>query len=338
MRLRTYTAPTMTEAMALVREELGEDAIIVSTKRGAGGKGFCITAARESIDADDALLAAFEGEDAPPPPDVPATLRQALAFHGVPGPLTERLVAAAASLHGDDPTLALAGAFDAAYSFAPLPSRGGGKPLMLVGPPGGGKTLSVAKLATRAKLAKLPVEVITTDTVRAGAVEQISAFTRILKAELKTADRAETLRKAVHSAQAKAVVLIDTPATNPFNDAEMDRLESFIAAVAAEPILVLAAGGDALESAEIGAAFADVGATRLLATRLDMSRRLGGVLAAVDAGRLRFSEVSITPQVASGLSPINPVSLARLVTPQTAVPAGRAKIERPPKMKAKAKS
>lgn len=336
MRLRTYTAPTMSEAMALVREELGEEAIIVSTKRGAGGKGVCVTAARESIEPDDDLLASFAAEDIAPPPDIPDTLRQAMAFHGVPARLTERLVAAAVVLGGDDATLALAGAFDAAYVFSPLPTRGGGKPLMLVGPPGGGKTLSVAKLATRAKLAKLAVEVITTDTVRAGAVEQISAFTRILKAELKTADRAAALKKAVGAAQAKSVVLIDTPATNPFNDAEMDRLGSLIEAVSAEPILVLAAGGDALESAEIAAAFADVGATRLLATRLDMSRRLGGVLAAADAGRLRFSEVSVTAQVASGLSPINPVSLARLLVPQTAPPVAP-RPSTPPKSKAKAK-
>jgi flagellar biosynthesis protein FlhF len=38
MRLKCYAADTMAEAMALVREELGDDAIIVSTQRAAGGR------------------------------------------------------------------------------------------------------------------------------------------------------------------------------------------------------------------------------------------------------------------------------------------------------------
>ena len=63
--------------------------------------------------------------------------------------------------------------------------------------------------------------------------------------------------------------------------------------------------------------FADLGATRLLVTRLDMARRLGGILAAADAARLSFSDVSITPNIAEGITPINPVSLARLIMPHT---------------------
>ena len=39
MRLKTYTAPTMAEAMEMARQEMGEDAIIVSTQRGTGGHG-----------------------------------------------------------------------------------------------------------------------------------------------------------------------------------------------------------------------------------------------------------------------------------------------------------
>ena len=39
MRLKSYTAATMAEAMNLVREELGEDAIIVSTQRSSDGQG-----------------------------------------------------------------------------------------------------------------------------------------------------------------------------------------------------------------------------------------------------------------------------------------------------------
>ena len=49
MRLKSYTAATMAEAMSLVRRELGDDAIIVSTQRAATGKGVRITAALEQL-------------------------------------------------------------------------------------------------------------------------------------------------------------------------------------------------------------------------------------------------------------------------------------------------
>ena len=82
-------------------------------------------------------------------------------------------------------------------------------------------------------------------------------------------------------------------------------------------MLVLAAGGDALEAADIAREFSRIGATRLVVTRLDMTRRLGSILAAADAGKLSLSDVSINPDVAEGINPINPVSLARLIMPYT---------------------
>ena len=50
MRLKTFNARTMSEAMKMVRDHLGEDAIIVSTQRGEGGKGGRLTAALDGAD------------------------------------------------------------------------------------------------------------------------------------------------------------------------------------------------------------------------------------------------------------------------------------------------
>ncbi len=314
MRLKTYTAPTMAEAMAMARQEMGEDAIIVSTQRGAGGRGARVTAALEEVRPEDAALEELYEDEKP---DAAATIRQALTFHGTPPRLAERLVQAAGALDTDDPTLAFAGAMDASFTFAPLSERGEGRPIMLVGPPGAGKTITTAKLAARAALAGKPVRVVTTDTQRAGGIEQLAAFTHLLKLELETTDTVEGLSKAVAASGANDLVYIDTAGTNPFSDTEMDHLGGLVQAAGAEPVLVLAAGGDAMESADIAASFAAIGATRLLVTRLDMVRRLGSILAAADAARMRFSDVSITPHVADGLSPINPLSLARLIMPDT---------------------
>ncbi len=75
---------------------------------------------------------------------------------------------------------------------------------------------------------------------------------------------------------------------------------------------------DPMEAADIAVRFNVLGPQRLLATRLDLSRRLGGALAAAEVAALSFCEVSISPHVADGLTPINPVSLARLLLPHGA--------------------
>jgi len=322
MRLRTFTAPTIADAMQRVRDELGLDAVILSTQRLGRGGGVKVTAGIETVESSSAGLAqgaqaAIEAIDA---------VGAALEFHGLPLPIADRLLAAAADLPADDAALALAGALDARFGFAPIvggpgfaEASGAPRPVMLVGTPGAGKTASVAKLATRARLAGRLVTAVTCDTLRAGAVEQLATYTRLLQIPAFRAKDAATLVRALGTAPAGALLLIDTVGSNPLDPRDMRALAELIDAARPELALVLAAGGDVAESAECAAAFAELGATRLIATRIDAARRLGGVLAAADVGRLSFAEFGVSPQIGDGLLPVNPVSLARLLLPETEV-------------------
>ena len=313
MRLKSYNAATMAEAMRMVREELGDDAIIVSTQRASDGQGVRITAALEDPSDEDDIDRAITGRNTTP---FAEKVREALAYHGTPPRLIEKMVQAAMAVEVGSPTMACATALEDHFDFAPLPERKAPRPFMLVGPPGTGKTITCAKLAARARLAGRPVGVITADTIRAGAVEQLAAFTGILEIELKQVRGADGLGLAVAEMMGKYdLVFIDSPGLNPFSQHDMDFLKTLVNAADVEPILVLAAGGDAAEAADIGEAFGTSGATRLLATRLDMTRRLGAILSATDAGQLMFSEVSLNPHVATGLCAVNPVSMARLILP-----------------------
>lgn len=313
MRLKCYSAPSMAEAMADVRRELGEDAIIVSTQRAVGGQGVRITAALEETASDDEVHIALSGGVPSPVLD---HIREQLIYHGLPPRLIERLVNAARRVGTEDPTMACAGALDELFAFAPLPERQAPRPFMMVGPPGSGKTIAVAKLAARGRLNGRSVGVISADTVRAGALEQLSAFTNILNVDLRKARGAHALAQLLYEdINRHDLVFIDTPGLNPFLPGDIEYLANLIAEVDVEPVLVMAAGGDPVEAAEMAEAFAQVGATRLLATRLDMTRRLGAILAAADAAQFMFSEVSINPHIANGLCQINPVSMARLLIP-----------------------
>lgn len=316
MRLKCYAADTMAEAMALVRAELGDDAIIVSTQRAAGGQGVRITAAvEEPMALDDEIEQVLTGVEPSPIADI---VRDNLDYHGVPPGLIDRLAAKVRALEVADPTMACAAALDDLFTFAPLPPRKSPRPFLIVGPPGAGKTITTAKLAARARLAGRSVGVVTADSVRAGATEQLAAFTRILDIELAKARGPDSLRQVLADGIGMHdLIFIDSPGLNPFNNNDMAFLRTLVEAADVEPILVLAAGGDSVEATEIAEAFAGAGATRLLATRLDMTRRLGAVLAAADAGQLMFCDVSVNPHVANGLCPINPVSLARLIVPPT---------------------
>jgi flagellar biosynthesis protein FlhF len=284
MRLKLFRAPAMAAAMAQVRAELGPDALILGTRRVGGGVE--ITAA---LEPDDPL---------PPSPPDPARLA-ALHFHAVP-PALQR------SLQTGSLDVALA----EALSFGSLPLAPELPPLLLSGPPGAGKTLTVARLATRLVLAGVMPMVITADGKRAGATEQLAAFTRLLGIDLIVASHPVTLGRALARRQDAVPVLIDAPGCDPFDPAQAEQFVTLATTAAASSVLVLPGGMDPAEAADLAAAYAAAGASLLVATRLDQTRRLGGILAAASAGRLALTEAGIGAGAADGLVPLTPAFLA----------------------------
>ena len=313
MRLKTFSAPTMKDAMEEVRRELGSDAVIVSTFEGRRGTGVQVTAALEE--------ALPQPEETHVPEEHPASagtgdpLVQALSFHGLPDRLASRLVKLANSMDLEDPEAKLAGALDAGFDFAPmnlLPR----KPVMLVGQPGAGKTVTVAKLAARVVMKGKNVKVISTDTIRAGGVAQLKGFTDILGTELEKADAPDILRLAISEAAEDELVMIDSPGTNPFNNVEVQDLKRFLEIEGIEPVLVVAAGGDVAECSDMASAWRPMGVRRIIFTRLDATRRYGAIIASADATGFILGDVSLSPYVAEGLKVLNPVTMARLLLRQ----------------------
>ena len=313
MRLKTFSAPTMNEALREVREALGEDAIIVSTQRMNNGAGVRVTAALEAS-KDVIPLPNVLNLRAPPPLD--EVIGTALEAHGTPKRVADRLLHAVRDAGDTAPPMALAGALAVAFGFAPMPEAGADTPVALVGPPGAGKTITIAKLAARAALADRPVKVVTTDGFRAGGVDQLVAFIKLLEIDLHKALSIGELERVAKPDTPGELVLIDTAGVNPFNADEVKQLSALVSpfnAVSAEPVLTLAAGGDAVDAMEIGAVFSGIGADRMLITRLDAARRLGAILAAAEGGRLSFSNVSVSAHVARGFHVLEPGELARLL-------------------------
>jgi len=195
--------------MQLVRDGLGDQAIIVSTQRDAEGGAMRVTAALEEVadERGERGDAGFTGNSTISP--VGDSIRRILTRHGTPerlaGLLAQEAAKAATKAANEcnpaAPSSALARALQTVFTFNPIdPLKSGDKggnggnerPLILVGPPGGGKTIAAAKLATGRIIADGGfadgVAVFTTDVRRAGGVEQLEALTRILGAGLVSAE------------------------------------------------------------------------------------------------------------------------------------------------------
>ena len=326
MRLKSFTAKSMKEAMQMIREALGEDAIIVATREEDGGKSVRVTAAVEKeLDAQEAeeeRIAALEAEkewlyaDDDDEETVLEEITEVMLRHAVSEDVLDQVVACANIMGLSEPRLTLINALEELYQFAPVPTGRAKRPFIMVGPPGAGKTLATAKMAARSTMAGLDVAVITTDVMRAGGREQLEAFTKLLKIELLVADSPKALKEALMRCKKADQVIIDTASTNPFDTAQVKTLAKMIGAADMNPMLVLPAGIHADEAGEVARIFATIGARSLLPTRVDVARRLGSLLTAASQGGLAFADVSTTAKVADGLSALSAKKLTQLLMPK----------------------
>ncbi len=325
MRLKSFTANTMKEAMQMIRETLGEDAIIVSTREENGGKTVRVTAAidkdteatmpRPLAELDRRSDLDWQYEDDDDSATVVEEVTEVMLRHAVPDEVLDQVVSAVNIMGLSETRNALFAALQNLFEFKPLPQKTYGRPLMLIGPPGAGKTLAAAKIAARGALSGLRMSVITTDTIRAGGVEQLEAFTRLMKIDLKKASDPKMLKDVLATAKSDQTI-IDTAGVNPFDPESIKPLARLIHAAECDPVLVIPAGIDADESGEIARVFATIGARTMICTRVDVARRLGSLLSAAHHGGLSFAEISNTAKVADGLSPMSAKRLTQLLMPR----------------------
>ncbi len=280
-----------------------------------------LTATGRPDDGDVALfeaIAGSEGEAAGPItwPEAPELLiADVLALHRVPAALAERLMTAIDVAQNrdvigkpeGDPLRDLGAGLAACLSFSSFAGLWRGGSLALVGPPGVGKTTLAGKLAARARRSR-PI-LLNTDAARVGVTAQLAEYSGVLGIALESAGDAEALARSLRSRRRR--IIIDTSGINPFDESAVNELARLVRSARAEPVLVLPANVEAEEAVEIVQAFRILPIRRLLVTRLDIVRRLGGLLAAAEAGGYDIVGGSVTPHFTYGLRPLTPMVLAR---------------------------
>jgi flagellar biosynthesis protein FlhF len=310
MRLKTFAASSMTDALKIIKEHFGEDAIIVSSQKGENGLGVSVTAA---IDTTNATAGYSNDLSNINQADTLDLITESLAHHGTPSNISEKLIDIISGLNLDDTDTALATSIDQLFNFKKLPAAETEETFMLIGLPGAGKTVTTAKLATRAIMAGKKVNVISTDKVRAGGFEQLEAFTKILEIDLMSARDPNSLKDAITAGNVECQTIIDCAGGNPFKRSDFLRQLDLINAIDAKVIMLLADGTDPLEAADLAQAYSELGAKGLIITRIDVARRHGSILSAATQGNLSIYGIGVGPSVSDGLKTLNPVSLARLL-------------------------
>ena len=113
------------------------------------------------------------------------------------------------------------------------------------------------------------------------------------------------------------LLIIDTPGLDPFDSPAVSLLAESARAAGADCYLTLPAGLDASESAETALVFKEAGAAGMFVTKIDVTRRLGGLLSAAKVGGLPLLGAGVAPTIADGLAPLGPIALARLLLPDS---------------------
>jgi flagellar biosynthesis protein FlhF len=188
-----------------------------------------------------------------------------------------------------------------------------------VGPTGSGKTTTLAKLAAHASIERgLPLGIITLDTFRVGAVEQMRRFANLIGVPFAVASDEESLARAL--ASSPDLVLIDTPSRGPRDEAAMKRLAACLAmagdAYAREVLLALPAHARTSDVEDLARAYRRIGPTGCVITKLDETERSGGAVAGAIAAKLDIAFLCGGPRVPEDLTRATPAAVVDAVFPK----------------------
>ncbi|MCP3979355.1 MAG: hypothetical protein GY716_08505 [bacterium] len=353
MRLKTYTSTDLATALKKAHDELGPDALVLGTSEKAGGLGLTLVeltvgVARESREkvetsgsGESAAHAAQEFRkqmsdaettprteppsavaerrpvDPPPSRSTESTI-EILIASGLSETLARRMASSVAS----DPHSA-PGAQQLAHSAA-LTMRNlvaftdpplGQRCTFVVGPPGCGKTTTVAKLVARATaIRKGPIFFAEADCDRIGAFEQAEIYSRHIGAEVARVADPDDLLYALKHAGKHGSVFVDTAGVGTGDEDRFDELLNYRERLPGAAVaLLVPAGVHREEASRIIDRFAPIEPTCVGLSRVDDGSMPGELVTALAAHKLPLAFFTNGQSVPEDMQLASPHGLAALL-------------------------
>lgn len=185
----------------------------------------------------------------------------------------------------------------------------------LVGPTGVGKTTSIAKLAANFRLKeKRRVGLITVDTYRIAAIEQLRTYADIIDLPMHVVSTPREMRETVERMSHLDLILLDTAGRSPKDEVRIQELRAFLGEAAADEVhLVLSSVAASRTLEQTAERFTAIGATSLLLTKLDEASGLGNVLPVLRSSGLPLSYLTDGQNVPDDIAVADAHSVARLI-------------------------
>lgn len=276
--VRTYRGREMAAILAKIKEELGESAVILTTKR-ASSDGLI------EIDVESGVRhsSPIEPHAAPLPRgerrDAARALHELLLRQGLREQFAKKVVDGA-DLSLDSLDKAAAAGLSPLLTFDSALHRDR-KAVALVGSTGVGKTTTIAKLAARIKASfDLEIGLISADSYRVGAGYHLQTYASLLNLPFRmvdeTASLADGISEAVESLHHCDLILVDTAGYSPRDSNRVHGLCSELSGLRwLEKILVLPAPSNDVDLRTASSAFAQMGCNRVIISKTDETGFMG---------------------------------------------------------------
>lgn len=323
MKLKSYFSGTVEAAMELARKELGEDALLVHARPatpetrylGSYEVVFGVGAPQPAAPAEGTNLPTAAAQPADRLSRDVAELKQQI----------ERLATLVSAPVAKQPALAAPPDARAMCRVdATLGRPGANRAVVaLVGPPGSGKTTTLAKLAAQYGLAcRRPPQIITADVYRIAAADQLRALAAILGIGCEVVETPVALAQALEECRTKEMVLIDTPG---LSFREMDDGADLARLLRSDPEvdthMVLPASMKPSDMSRFLDRYAVFEPKKIIFTRIDETAEYAGLIQEAAARDLPVSFLATGQQIPDDLEEATDHRLAALLGETPAVPA-----------------
>ena len=320
MRLKTFTAPTMQQALRIIKNDLGSDAVILSTKKIKGQNGEISLEITAALD-DSAEMVSLSPSTVKQPAfkavsSKGGNLASALTTHNLPEDYKQKLLKAVegvshAGFSAEDALDMVLGKMVDFTSPASLVSRG--QAHVFMGPTGAGKTTLISKLAVERKKNGNSIGLMSFDDQKIAGFEPLDMVAEALGEKAHLISSSEDLVKAAEGLGKRHYLFIDTPGLNPLRPEKMKAFKEKLdmLGVPLTVHLVIPAHLNGEDMAAIPYAFRMFNPVSMIFTKLDETSRIGPVAGTMIEQSLAVGMVCNGPEVESSPDIIDSATLAR---------------------------